>query len=228
MVYQFTALRSLELSVRTSEIGKEALLGDLLKSCAPLQRLSLTSPHSLYRILSIITTHHGPSLHSFTFLHTPVGGGAGDSLSLNDMALLKRKCLCLQKLALTTNRGRRLSDSIGGVGQFTSLSNLTLVFPENPYIMDRSGQSFDASSDEESSPRNAFNSWQAAAWSQKPFHPSFAISIFEDIINKGCSYKKLTIKLGDLARSTRAQKFIVGRSSDGELAVTAKGHALPG
>ncbi|KAH8817889.1 hypothetical protein DL96DRAFT_1623644, partial [Flagelloscypha sp. PMI_526] len=230
--HQLTALCQLVLRVGDSKIDDEVItqLEGLLVSCGPLESLTLSSPSPLNQVLPVIAEHHGSSLLSLTLLHTPLNTENYDVVppSASDIRFLKKCCPRLQQLGVTTARGQALTETLEGLSGFASLADLTLVLPENPCVMDRSGQFYNSFAEQASFPGHTLNDWEASVRLQLPVHPSFAATAFKDLVEKACLPATLRIKLGDQAVRTTAQEFVVEVGRDGKAKVTAKGYNLPG
>ncbi|KAH8817888.1 hypothetical protein DL96DRAFT_1623643 [Flagelloscypha sp. PMI_526] len=229
--YLLTSLRRLDMIISHSNVTEQVFhqLEGLLTQCGPLEALSLTSQCSLSRLLPFIVAHHGPTLHKLEVLHTPTRYSEERVIpsSASDIILIQGHCPHLRDLALATTRGPHVFEVSELLGRFTSLLSITLVFPEDPNVLDDSGSYLSQFKNEEFPQDDKFDEWEAAVRLQLPVHSSFASKMFEDIIEGGGSLQRLTVKLGDPAVRTTAQEFIVEFGSKGRFKETAKGYILP-
>ncbi|KAH8817814.1 hypothetical protein DL96DRAFT_397365 [Flagelloscypha sp. PMI_526] len=221
----------LRLDVDDSEDADEVLssLENLLKACGSLKTLSLISSFPLYRVLSTIAACHGASLRSLALLHAPEKNGQ-DSIvpsSIDDIHLLRKNCFHLRDLTLTATRYQPISDVSDALGHFTSLSLLTLIFPEEPRLIGTWGAFFDVFEKQAKVEGDDISEWEMGVRAQCPVHSSFPLRIFEDIATKGCHLEKLTVKLGDENVRETAQEFVVGCGVSGIATVEAEGYVLP-
>ncbi|KAH8817896.1 hypothetical protein DL96DRAFT_1623663 [Flagelloscypha sp. PMI_526] len=231
-----TSLSLTELRHLKLQVGDEAVpsvvfhqLEELFKSCGPLETLSLSSPSSICRVLPTLVARHGPSLLSLQLFHMPLHHVKDPVIpsSVEDIALIQKHCSRLQELSLTGTRNQVFSDISNALGDFTSLSNLTLVFPEEPPVTDEYGSFYFIFDREARLEGEGISEWEKAVHSQLPVHSSFPVPIFEGIVAKGCKLGKLTMKLGDPEVRTTAQEFIVNRGIDGTTRVEAIGYVPP-
>ncbi|KAH8817912.1 hypothetical protein DL96DRAFT_1684760 [Flagelloscypha sp. PMI_526] len=228
--HQLTRLRCLKVKIvgweRATDVSLQ--LAEFLSACGLLETLSIHSFFPLQLVQSAIMDHHGPSLLSLTLLHYPKYSSNGPIIpaSVGDIALIRKRCPRLQELALTAVRDKPISDISNALGMFTSLSSITLVFPDAECI--GSFQSvFSLAFDEEVTLEgDDVSEGERALVLQLPVGSDFPIRIWDDIYGKGCRLSKLTVKLGSMFLRKSAQEFVMNLGVDGKMDIENRGYAL--
>ncbi|KAH8817812.1 hypothetical protein DL96DRAFT_1820549 [Flagelloscypha sp. PMI_526] len=232
---QLTALRHLKLKIgpviihSVLQTDSFPLLQALISGCVPLETLSLTSTLTLCPLVPAIVSRHGQSLRALTLLHTPHKDGSSRliPLSVEDIFSIAQACPYLQDLTLTVGRAQSTPEVTKALGNFACLSNLTLIFPEDPWTLDGRGTFSRPFEDQAYLEGDYISDWEAAISLQLPVHSSFIIEIFQDIIKQGCSLEKLEVELGERKVRGTNQQFVVNLCADGKVNIESRGYVLP-
>ncbi|KAH8801920.1 hypothetical protein DL96DRAFT_1823455 [Flagelloscypha sp. PMI_526] len=229
--HQLTSLRHLKLEIGQPDIPEDVFphLIEFLDACGPLETLSLSYPSGLQAVLLSAMTRHGPTLDSLSILCTPKYTSDRPVIpsSVGDITLIEQHCPHLRSLALTSTRCQTHSDISQALGRLSSLSEITLVFPEEPRGTDRWGSYYGIFAEMASLDGNDVNYWEAALWLQLPVHSDFGRNIFKDIRAVNHSFEKLTLRLGDKELRKTAQEFVIRLGVDGGVKIETLGYHLP-
>ncbi|KAH8817809.1 hypothetical protein DL96DRAFT_1623417 [Flagelloscypha sp. PMI_526] len=235
--HQLTALRHLKLKVKPTRLigplcscGKQGCCSSPLKAlisrCGPLETLSLISPRSIQKLIRAIGVRHGPTLHSLALLHTPEWHRP-IPLSIENISSIAHHCVRLRDLTLTASRDPSLSEFANALGRISSLSKLTLMFPDRPRTMDEKETLSHGFEEQAVLEGNDISEWEITIASHFPVHSSFAIKIFTEILEQGCQLKQLHVEMGDSRVRSTAQQFVVDLDTNGKVNVESHGYVLP-